>query len=168
MENSLLTQQRLQELFIYDPESGIFTRRIATGRHGRYRAGVKPGTRERRGYIIIGVDSQRHMAHRLAWLYVYGEFPQTDIDHINNIKGDNRISNLRLVTRRQNMQNVLAHKHNTSGFKGVSWHKHSNRWRAYIFADYKQIYLGLFETKEAAAAARLAAEKTYHSHRVSK
>jgi hypothetical protein len=168
MENKLPTQQRIQELFVYDAETGVFTRRVATGRHGCHRAGTKAGTRERRGYIMIGIDSQRHMAHRLAWLYVYGEFPKTDIDHINNIKDDNRIVNLRLVTRKQNMQNVLAHKHNTSGFKGVSWHKPKNKWRAYIFVDYKQLYLGLFETKEAAAAARLAAEKTYHSHRVIK
>lgn len=108
------------------------------------------------------------MAHRLAWLYMYGELPSTDIDHINNKKDDNRIANLRLVTRKQNMQNVLKHKHNTSGFKGVSWHRHSNKWRAYIFSDYKQIYLGVFETKEAAARARQTAEKIYHSHRVTK
>jgi len=168
MENNLVTQQRLKELFIYDPESGIFTRRIATGRHGCYRAGAKAGTQNPRGYIIVSVDSQRYMAHRLAWLYVYGQMPATDLDHINNVKNDNRIANLRLVTRKQNMQNVLFHKHNTSGFKGVSWHVPRGKWRAYIFCDYRQIHLGLFDTKEAAAAARVDAEKVYHSHRVSK
>ena len=168
MENRSIAQERVRELFIYDPGSGVFTRRIATGRHGRHRAGVVAGTREKRGYILISVDGLQYMAHRLAWLYVHGEMPSTDIDHINNVKDDNRIANLRLVTRKQNMQNVLFHKHNTSGFKGVSWHAPRSKWRAYIFCDYKQIHLGLFDTKEAAAAARVDAEKVYHSHRVVK
>jgi hypothetical protein len=168
MENNLPTQQRLKELFIYDPESGIFTRRIATGRHGRHKAGVKAGTPQSHGYVAMHVDGRRYVAHRLAWVYMYGEWPNTDLDHINNVKNDNRIANLRLVTRKQNMQNVLSHKHNTSGFKGVSWHAPRSKWRAYIFCDYRQIYLGLFDTKEAAAAARAEAEKVYHSHRVGK
>ena len=106
------------------------------------------------------------MAHRLAWFYVYGAWPNGDLDHINGDKLDNRIANLREATRKQNMQNVRQHKHNTSGVKGVAWHSQRNKWRAYIFVDYRQIHLGLFDTKEAAAAARMNAEEIYHSHRV--
>ena len=168
MENNLITQQKLKELFIYDPESGIFARRIATGRHGRHKVGTKAGTSQNYGYVVIHVDGRRYVAHRLAWMYMYGEWPSTDLDHINNVKNDNRIANLRLATRKQNMQNVLSHKHNTSGFKGVSWHMPRSKWRAYIFCNYRQIHLGLFDTKEDAAAARIEAEKIYHSHRVEK
>lgn len=165
MGNDLITQQRLRELFIYDANNGLFTRRVATGRHGRHRVGSQAGTRQNRGYIVIYVDGRRYVAHRLAWLYVHGEWPSMDLDHINQIKDDNRISNLRLATRKQNMQNVSKHKHNTSGFKGISWHKPRKKWRAYIFNEYKQIHLGLFDSREAAIDARLVAEQIYHSHR---
>jgi hypothetical protein len=66
------------------------------------------------------------------------------------------------------MQNVRRHKHNTSGYKGVAWHHQRSKWRAYIFDNYRQIHLGLFDSREAAAAARSKAEKEYHSHRVAK
>jgi len=163
MENKI-TQEKLKELFIYNKKTGLFTRRVSTGRHDCHKAGEIAGTKLTHRYVVISIGTQRYMAHRLAWLYVYGIWPAGDLDHINQDKYDNRITNLREATRKQNMQNVTRHKHNTSGFKGVAWHKQRNRWRAYIFIDYKQKHLGLFETKEKANEARLDAEKIYHSH----
>jgi hypothetical protein len=164
MVNNLPTQARLKELFIYDPDSGVFTRRISTGRHDRHKAGKVAGTKGI--YWHMHVDGKRFVGHRLAWMYVYGEPPKEDLDHINQNKLDNRIENLREATRRQNMQNVTLHKHNSSGFKGVAWHSLRKKWRAYIFNGYKQTHLGLFETLDQAVQARKAAESQYHTHRL--
>lgn len=157
----MITQQRLKQLFNYDETTGVFTRRVAVGRHGCHKAGAIAGTKTSRGYIVIGFDDQRCMAHRLAWLYVHGVLPTTDLDHINRNKSDNRISNLRLVNRSQNMHNVNLRKHNSSGYNGVSWHKPRKKWRAYIFIDYRQKHLGLFNTVEDAIAARKQAERAF-------
>lgn len=162
----MIKHERLVELFIYLRRSGDFIRRISTGRNGCHKAGEYAGTIQNHGYLVISIDKRRYMAHRLAWFYVNGTWPKGDLDHINGDKLDNRISNLREATRKQNMQNVRRHKHNTSGHKGVAWHPQRNKWRAYIFDSYRQIHLGLFDSKEAAFAARLKAEKQYHSHRV--
>ena len=168
MANNLVPVERLRSLFDYDPHTGVFTRRVAVGRHGCHRALRKAGTKQNYGYIVIAVDHRRYVAHRLAWLYVYGVWPNNDVDHINGDKGDNRIVNLRLATRSQNMQNVVKHKHNKSGAKGVSWMNTRSKWRAYIFVNYKQIHLGLFSSFTSAVKARELAEQTYHSHAYSK
>jgi hypothetical protein len=168
MENKWVTQAALWRVAKYDPDTGIFTRRINTGRHDCHKAGEVMGTKTVIGYIIIGLGNRRYMAHRLAWLYVHGEWPEQDLDHINRDKSDNRMANLRPATRLQNMQNVAKHKHNTSGVKGVCWHSQRNKWRAQINVLYRQKYLGLFDTFEAAVAARAAAEVLHHSHRVGK
>lgn len=157
----MITQQRLKELFYYNTQTGKFTRRIATGRHNCHKKGQAAGTTTLRGYIMMGADGKRYMAHRLAWLYVYGVWPSTDLDHINQDKSDNRILNLREVNRSQNMHNVSIHKHNTSGHKGVSWFALRQKWRAYIFLDYRQMHLGLFNTIEDAVAARKNAEREF-------
>lgn len=162
----MITHERLLKLFTYDEKSGVFTRRVATGRRGCHRAGELAGTIQNHGYQVISIDKKRYMAHRLAWFYVRAVWPSGDLDHINGDKLDNRIANLREATRKQNMQNVRQHKHNTSGYKGVAWHSQRNKWRAYIFDSYRQIHLGLFDSREAAYAARLKAEKQYHTHRV--
>ncbi len=164
----MVTHKRLTELFVYAKSSGDFIRRISTGRNGCHPAGEYAGTIQNHGYLVISIDKKRYMAHRLAWFYVYGVWPKGDLDHINEDKLDNRIVNLREATRRQNMQNVRRHKHNTSGYKGVAWHHQRSKWRAYIFDNYRQIHLGLFDSREAAALARAKAEKEYHSHRVAK
>jgi len=154
----MITQQRLKELFYYDALTGQFTRKIAVGRHGCHHINKLVGTKTPRGYVVIGVDGQRIMAHRLAWLYEYGELPSSDLDHINQNKSDNRIANLRVVSRSKNMHNVSLHRHNSSGHKGVSWHAPRQKWRAYIFLDYRQTHIGLFDKIEDAVAARRRAE----------
>src|SRR5690606_34614864 len=99
----MLTQQRLKELLYYDPETGIFTRLV--GRSGpRARAGDVAGSDNGKGYIRIYVDGRPYKAHRLAWFYMHGEWPE-EIDHRNGERADNRLSNLRPVTRQQNNLN---------------------------------------------------------------
>jgi hypothetical protein len=161
----VVTQERLKELFAYDALTGLFIRRKAVGRHGRHKALSIAGTRQNHGYTVLNIDGRRYMAHRLAWLYFYGRWPDGDLDHINEVKDDNRISNLREATRAQNMQNVRRHKHNTSGYKGVSWMPDRHKWRAYIFVNYKQQHIGLYNSPEEARDARRSAETRLHSHR---
>lgn len=111
-----ITQERLKELLDYNPETGIFTRKIA--RKGWYEVGDKTGTIDSLGYYRIRCDGVLHLAHRLAFLYVHGYLPR-EIDHINNNKSDNRIENLRSVTRTQNLCNVGKTKSNTSGQRNI-------------------------------------------------
>jgi hypothetical protein len=97
-------------------------------------------------------------------LYVYGEWPKLNIDHINRNPSDNRLVNLRDVTQKQNRQNASKRSDNTSGYPGVYWFKRDSKWVANIKHDYKLIHLGLFESLEEAVAARKAAEKLYWGH----
>lgn len=157
--------QRLKELLIYDPETGVFKNKIQRGPTAL--AGDITGYLNPSGYITIFIDGRHYRAHRLAWLYVYGEWPLNFIDHINHVKHDNRISNLRNATKSENMQNVVSYKHNSSGFKGVTWHKQLGKWNAKIKVNKKTISLGCYHDLADAVQARLAAEKQYHSHRVS-
>jgi hypothetical protein len=116
------------------------------------------GSKDRKGYVIIRVDNNVYKAHRLAWLYVYGEWPDGEIDHINRNKSDNRIENLRVVTRSQNQMNIAAYSNNSAGIKGVVWHEGRQHWRAYIKIDGQLIDLGHFSDIDDAKQARLEAE----------
>ena len=153
------TAERLRELLHYEPETGIFTRKVSTAR--RVKVGDVAGSLGGRGYLLIQLQSRKYQAHRLAWLHTYGVWPKGQIDHINRIRADNRISNLRDVSHKQNGQNASKPSNNTSGHPGVSWHKQSSKWQAKITHNQKPIYLGLFESLEEAVAARKAAEKIY-------
>ena len=113
-------------------------------------------------YQQIRLLGETHYAHRLAWLYVHGEWPKNDIDHRDGDTWNNRISNLRDVTRSVNNRNVLRPRRNgSSGIVGVSWHKATGKWQANIYAG-KHIHLGRFDTKEEAAAAYQRAKLIYH------
>ena len=157
-----LTMERLHELLKYDPATGVFTWRKFRSNHAK--AGAVAGYTEEAEYCHIRIDGVLYKAHRLAWLYVYGAWPNFDIDHINQNKADNRIKNLREVNRSQNMQNVSISKGNKSGLRGVSWAKHANKWRACIHVNYKSIHLGYFKTAESAYAAYVDAARAHHSH----
>lgn len=98
----MLTQDRLRELLHYDPDTGVFTN--IKPRH-RVKVGDIAGSNSGKGYLQIQIDQKRYSAHRLAWLYTYGRFPEEFIDHINGNPSDNRIVNLREVTQRENLQN---------------------------------------------------------------
>lgn len=156
-----LTAFRLRNLLAYSPDTGIFTWLVARGgvSIGSLAGCVRPD-----GYVRIKVDGHLYLSHRLAWLYVHGSWPKGHIDHINGVRTDNRISNLRDVTRSEQMQNTKLQSSNTSGVCGVSWYKREGKWRARIKADGRNIYLGCFEDFDKALAARQAAERKYNFH----
>jgi hypothetical protein len=110
------------------------------------------------GYHTGKIDGRTFFAHRIAWALHYGAAPTGEIDHINGLKTDNRILNLRDATRGENQRNTFMRRCNTSGFTGVTRHKCTRRWAAQIQVDKKALHLGLFDTKEAAAKARASAE----------
>ena len=110
------------------------------------------------GYIQIQINKKLYKAHRLIWMFHNGDIETgLDVDHINRIKSDNRIENLRLATVSQNQSNVTKYKNNTSGYKGVSWDKRRKKWRAQINHNNKKIHIGYFDTPELAHAAYIAA-----------
>lgn len=140
-----LTAAELREILCYDPETGVFTRRIQTSKR------IKPGdvckTVAANGYVIISVKARRYTAHRLAWLYVHGEWPIGMLDHVNGVRTDNRIANLRLATQHQQNGNLRIRSDNKSGFKGVCWDKRQQRWRVTLCGK----HIGQANTKEEAA-----------------
>lgn len=144
----ILTQQRLKNLFSYDPKTGLFKRRST-------RKIAKP---DRTGYVRIYIKPKLYLAHRLAWLYYYGEFPKINIDHINNNPNDNRIKNLRESSYKENAINIPNRSNNITGVVGVSLHKASNKWQARISDNKKNIALGIFDLFTDAVKARYNAE----------
>ena len=153
------TAEYLRSVLDYDPATGIFTWKVRTSTS--VKVGDVAGCPNGDGYLQIGLQNRLYQAHRLAWLYVYGEWPKDQLDHTNRIRTDNRISNLREVTNKQNGQNASKRRDNTSGHPGVCWHKRDSKWRATIKHNQKKIHLGYFENLEDAVAARKAAEKLY-------
>lgn len=147
---TLLTQDYIHELMDYDPKTGFF--QWKKKRRG-IQTGVFLGTDNGFGYKRISVLGKSYYAHRLAWFYVHGEWPD-QIDHINGIRSDNRIKNLRNVNGQQNAQNkIKAQKNSSSQILGVSWHKKAKKWQAHICVFKERKYLGLFEKIEDAEKA---------------
>ncbi len=144
----------------YDHETGIFRRKGKT--QGGERAGCIAGTKCANGYIIITISRKRWLGHRLAWLYHYGTLPDSDIDHINGVRDDNRIENLRLATRSENLCNVGVRKTNTSGFKNVSWNADCRKWAVSMRHNGKKIYLGVFSDLHEAAKVASEGRKKLH------
>ncbi len=159
MAKADLSAESLRELLHYDLETGLFTRIGKAGRKGKIGAAV--GWEDKDGYIQVGVLCRNYRAHRLAWLYVTGDWPREDVDHINGIRGDNRWSNLRAVTRAVNMQNVRrARKDSSIGLIGVE--KNGGGYSARIKTSTERLYLGFFDTPEEAHAAYLDAKRRLH------
>ena len=154
-----LTADRVRELLDYNHETGEFRWRKD---NGKARRGCVAG-HNHRGYVIIGICGRRIGAHRLAWLYVHGRFPQLQIDHINCNPSDNRISNLREANAQQNNHNKhKASSNSRSGVLGVYWRGDRNKWRAGIRVNREKIWLGYFVNKEDAQAAYLEAKRRLH------
>lgn len=159
-KSKALTAERLRTLYEYFPETGMFRRRRLVGEYDRKAGRLTPGHPYGR-YLGLGIDYGRYYCHRLAWLYIHGEWPPHEIDHINGDPHDNRLSNLRAATGSQNGYNRKRGRRNTSGIKGVHFFKPGGKWRAAINIGHrKRKHLGLFDTKEEAAEAyRIAAAK---------
>lgn len=148
----------LKLLFSYDPDTGAI-HWIAKGK-GMIKKKAA-GTLLHSGYLGICVGPKRWQAHRIAWALHHGAWPKDQIDHINGIKTDNRICNLREATNSQNGKNLGLSKANKSGVKGVSFENYTQRWKASIKVENKTISLGRFNSIEDAAIARRLAEKHY-------
>jgi len=152
--NGKIDIETVRSLLAYDPDVGVFTWRT-TGK-GR-RPDLTAGRIEDNGYIRLTVKGKVFLAHRLAWFYVNGDWPERAIDHKNTIKTDNRIANLRLADRSQNAANSNTFSTNKSGFKGVSTlgdpRRTIKKYAANIYKDGRAIYLGGYATAEEAHAA---------------
>jgi len=115
--------------------------------------------------VIVRIDGRNYKAHRLAWFYAHDVWPAGDIDHINRDKADNRLCNLRVVTKAQNGQNQTLRRNNKSGCSGVSWASNIARWRVQIRASGTRYQIGTFLDLDAAVEARKKAEAALHTHR---
>lgn len=162
----MLTQQLLKERLSYCAETGVFIWNNSPHMTARWNArysGTVAGTKENTGYITIKIMDRKYIAHRMAWLYVFGEVPFLDIDHMNGIKSDNRISNLRCVTSAGNSQNRRkATAGSKSGLLGAS-KTSSGKWRSVITVFGVKHYLGVFETPELAHDAYISCKRLFHS-----
>lgn len=153
---SELTQDLLKSLLTYDPNTGVFTWRVNCGT--RARAGNLAGCVAGDGYIQIKIRGCKYYAHRLAWLYTYGVWPADQLDHINRVKTDNRIANLRTATAAENNQN--------RGYAGVHWCAARRKWRVRICVNKKSISVGSYANHNDAISARKAAVIKYYTHRL--
>lgn len=154
----MITLARLREVLDYDPSTGEFRWRINVGRRGK--KGSVAGRTNSNGYVEIGIDGKLYKRHRLAFLYVHGHLPH-EIDHRSRIRSEDRVDNLRPATRSQNRANSATHKNNTSGARGVVWHRRQRKWNASISIEKKRIHLGSFDDLGRAAEAYRAAATRY-------
>lgn len=154
----MITQNRLRELAHYCPETGQFTHLQSKGRK---KAGMPAGSLRRDGYVYAMFDGHRAMAHQFAWLYVTGEWPTQEIDHMDGNKANNAFANLRQVSRRANTENKrTAKRTSTTGLLGVV--RHRDKFVAKIVHAGKRTHLGVFETPEDAHEAYVQAKRRLH------
>lgn len=163
-----ITAEYVRARLDYDPETGTFTWKpksggdLQTNAWNAHWAGKVAGTPHKRGYIVITLDERKWLAHRLAWLYVFGEWPAGGLDHKDKDTSNNAIANLRPASQSQNNWNTSKRRNNSSGFKGVTWHAARQKWTAWVCVNRKSKYLGLFNTPEEAAAAYAEAARKLH------
>lgn len=164
MQVSKLTFMRVREIAHYDPDTGIFTWRLSNS--NRVKVGAEMGVLRKDGYLRVQLDGEKHYLHRLAWLYVYGHFPPIYIDHINGVRNDNRLCNLRLADYSLNSENQRkAKSDNQVGILGIERVAGSKRnpWSARIRVKGKRLYLGVFPTSEEAYEAYVTAKRRLHA-----
>ena len=152
----------------YDPESGKITwrnrgpetfrcdrreRTRVSSRWNKLRAGKCAGHINKAGYVMICLEHKNVFAHKMAWAMHYGFWPNDQIDHINGVKSDNRIQNLRTVTAQENSKNRKKPENNTSGKIGVHFHKPSKKWHARVMDNGKRLHIGAFLSPEEASEA---------------
>jgi len=159
-----MNQNELKDALHYSEETGIFTWKVSN--NNRIKIGDKAGYKSKRsGYTQIKINRKLYAAHRLVWLYVNGVLPTKEIDHIDHVRTNNCISNLREVTRQENGRNTKIRSDNHSGITGVSWNKQTFRWQARIHDLAGQDkHLGYFISFEDARKTRSEAEAEYNYH----
>jgi len=153
----MLTQARLKKLLDYNPLTGVFVWKVQAS--NRVSVGDVAGCRDAGKYWVIEVDKTLYKAHRLARLYMTGKMPREQVDHINGVRSDNRFTNLREASHKENQHNARKRADNTSGHKGVSWHAASGKWRADIRVD----GIGFAHVEDAAAAYAEASARLHKS-----
>lgn len=131
----MLTQDELKEHVNYNPDTGIFTW-IKNNKYSNRNVGDICGSLDG-GYIRMCINKKRYGAHQLAWHYINNELGSFHIDHINGIKSDNRICNLRKATVSENAYNKKINSNNTSGVKGFTWHRRAKKWQVVICVNIK-------------------------------
>lgn len=156
-----LTQNYIKTLLAYDPLTGVFTWKVI--RRGTARAGSVAGTLDGHGYLRITLNRKKYLAHRLAWLFVYGAWPEGEIDHRDKIKLNNRIENLRDVTHLVNMQNQTAafSTNQSTGLIGA-YRLSETKFRSLISVNGKRVHLGFFSTAMLAHCAYIEAKRRMH------
>lgn len=159
-----LEQDLIKELLVYDEHTGRFTW-LKVSTKNQVRVGDDAGSKTSRGYKQIKISGFSYKAHRLAWTYMYGDIPEGfSIDHINGVKDDNRIENLRLAKGQADQnQNAAVRKNNTSGYVGVVWGRKENKWKAQLTYGKNKHHLGCFNTAEEANKVRVLAKAAHHS-----
>jgi len=166
-----LSASYIRSVFDYAPTTGVLSWRKIDNPSSKYEkrrntsfAGKEAGCVDQLGYRVVRLGKKNYKAHRLIWLYVHGRMPSDYIDHINGVKSDNRLSNLREVDSCANNQNKAMHHNSRSGVVGVTWDKKARKWRAHIRANKVGHYLGQYSDINEAIAVRRAAEKAYGFH----
>jgi hypothetical protein len=146
----------------YEPKTGALAWRAGFVRTKA--GGEAAGWVSALGYVQVKIGRRIYMAHRLAWLLQTGEWPAGCIDHINGVKTDNRLANLRDVSNSMNQQNRRkATRASRSGILGVARNETRKKWRAQIYIAGKQVFLGHFDSSDAASAAYLEAKRRLHA-----
>ena len=157
-----LRYEEVARLFTYDRESGVLYWRIRDRNtiRRKYAAGSIKGAKD--GYRRVGIEGKIYQEHRVIMVLCFGHIPENaEIDHINHVRDDNRLCNLRFVTRSENRRNQSVNSKNTTGVTGVCFYKRLQKYVAQIRVDWKIIHLGYFETLEEAAEARRQADRKY-------
>lgn len=149
--------ERVREMLEYDPLSGdLYWKNVTTN---RVKVGDRAGNYSQ-GYVETSIDGRTYRATHLIWVIVFGRLPHGFVDHINGVRDDNRLINLREATHAENARNVAMHRDNTCGAKGVQIHRGRRKpYQARIYVDGRQKSLGYFATVDAAKAAYDAAAK---------
>lgn len=171
-EKNLPTPEELHNLLRYEPETGrlywrertpdMFSGPLAAREAHRFNtrfAGKEVTSKFAEGYGRVNINNATYLAHRVAWAMAYGEWPSAHLDHINGVRSDNRIENLRLSTPLENARNRTINRNNKSGCSGVFWRERNEHWQANIRHLGRTIHLGCFVEKFDAVLARLQAER---------
>lgn len=155
----MISQEYLKELFEY--KNGNLYWKISLNK--KIIVGSKAGSIGKLGYLSVQINKKKYKTHRLVFLYHYGYLPK-EIDHIDNDKTNNNVDNLRQASRSDNMKNMGFHSKNKSGFKGVNWHKASNRWTVQLMVENKKKYFGIYQDLELADLVAQEARNKYHKN----
>ena len=158
----MITHDYLLETYNYDPKTGFLT--WAKKISDKVNIGSRAGSlHKQRGYRYVRINKKAYSEHRVIWFYLTKNWPTAIIDHINGIKDDNRKTNLRDISLTDNQRNQrTAHRHNITGVLGVVFHKKNKNYVAQIVVNRKTIYLGSYDSIDAASIAYQAAKRLYH------